>query len=318
MIYPWLQTQWQHLLSQHQQQRLPHALLIEGPAGLGKLALAEDFAALVLCESNGQSACGVCRSCVLLSAGNHPDYFKLQLEEDAKNIKIEAVRELIANLEQHAHQGGYQVAILQAADKLNRAAANALLKTLEEPAGKVLIILVSDQSAALPATLLSRCQKIICRGCDSAETKLWLERNLTKPVASLDWLLQAVDYAPLKAAQLAEANYLLLRDQWLWQLVALKNQELSVLKVVADWTKQDSAILLTSLQLIGLDMLRLSLGVKYEPHSEYSQNLMNLQARLGLAQCLYFLRSVQRTTELAKAANNLNWQMLLENLLLNF
>ena len=317
MIYPWLQTQWQQLLNQYQQKRLPHALLIEGPAGLGKLALAENLAALVLCEQQGTAACGYCRGCVLHAATNHPDYFKLQPEEDAKNIKIEAIRELTNQLSQHSHQSGYQVAILQPAEKMNRAASNALLKTLEEPAGQVLIILVADQSSALPVTILSRCQRLLCSASQSVEAQAWLQRELSAEVQSIELLLQAADYAPLQALKLANLDYLNCRNHLLFQLTALKTGQLNVSKIVADWLKQDIALLLASLQLIVLDLIRLSLNVKqdYLANSDCPEDLLNLQRSGDLQQWIKFLNALQQLKSFSLAANNLNLQMLLENFL---
>ena len=150
ILYPWQKNQWQRLLSQHRQERLPHALLLTGAAGLGKETFARQFAQFLLCKAAGESVCGQCAGCSLILANNHPDLLMIAPEESGKNIKVDQIRDMSATLNQTAQRAGYQVAIISPAEALNRAAANALLKTLEEPSGRVLLLLVSHQPGALP------------------------------------------------------------------------------------------------------------------------------------------------------------------------
>lgn len=319
MIYPWLQSQWQQLLNQHHQKRLPQALLIEGPAGMGKKALAESLAELVLCEKLSDKACGQCRACVLHACGNHPDYYSVEPEEEAKAIKIEQIRHLTAELSQHSHQGGYQVVIINPAEKMNKAAANALLKTLEEPAGKVLIILVSHQSSALPATITSRCQRIICLGLDLPESKKWLEEQLNDK-ESADFLLRAASWAPLRALELSKINYVAVRDQLLAQLIGLKQNQVDLLKVSAEWSKLDMSIFLPSLQMIVMDLVRLSAHAEQNhlTNVDSLKTLLVLQSMGSVNQWLQLLESLQEATTLQAAANNINMQMLLESILVKY
>src|SRR3990167_9344519 len=111
-VYPWQQLQWQQLLSQHQQQRLPQALLLSGQSGLGKKEFALSVANLVLCEKNDTGACGHCRSCRLFQAGNHPDFLHVSPEENSKTVKIDQIRELTVSLNQTSQRKGYQVAMI--------------------------------------------------------------------------------------------------------------------------------------------------------------------------------------------------------------
>jgi DNA polymerase-3 subunit delta' len=107
-------------------------------------------------------------------ARGHPDLSFLGLEEDSRQIRIEQVRELSAELALTAHGGGYKVAIVSPADAMNRFAANALLKTLEEPSARTLLILVVTQPSRLPATVLSRCQRLRVRAPERAQSLAWL------------------------------------------------------------------------------------------------------------------------------------------------
>lgn len=140
------------------QNRLSHAYLLSGIAGIGKTDFAKQFSQLLLCDSHNN--CGQCRGCKQLQAGTHPDFIFIAPEEKNHSIKIDQVRFLSEKLSQTAQYGGYQVVIISPADAMPVQAANALLKTLEEPAGKVLFFLIDNQKSILPATIASRCQKL--------------------------------------------------------------------------------------------------------------------------------------------------------------
>ena len=259
--YPWQLGQWRRLVSQHQQGRLAHALLLSGPAGFGKLEFARRFAEYVLCQSPADSACGQCASCHLLSVNNHPDLFLLTPEEIGKAIKIDAVRELILTLNQTAQRAGYQVAVIAPAEAMNKAAANALLKTLEEPMGKVVLLLVSHQPGQLPATIRSRCQQIQFTYAHNAD--VWLSAQLRDLNSSLaaPVLLKIAEHAPLRALDLAKNNYLTLRDQLLTHLLEHSQGRALLLAPVAGYLQQNLSLWIDAFISIAMDLLRLNLGV---------------------------------------------------------
>ena len=160
--YPWLQPQWQALGERHARDRIGHAYLLSGREGLGKSAFAEAVAQTLLCEAPGStfSPCCGCRSCLLYQAGNHPDVKLLAPEEDRKSIVIDQVRALIEFFTLKSHYGRRKIGIVDPADSMHHAAANALLKILEEPPAEALLLLVAHRPALLPATVLSRCQRL--------------------------------------------------------------------------------------------------------------------------------------------------------------
>ncbi len=317
MIYPWHQKQLKQLRDQLKQERLPHALLFEGPVGMGKLNFAESFSQEVLCEKHRENGCGVCRSCELLAVGNHPDYFRIYPEEESKAIKVQQVRDLIDELSQHSHQGHYQVAIISPADSMNRAASNALLKTLEEPVGKVLIILVTNRMHVLPATVVSRCQKIQFLNPPAEITQSWLSQSLGTR-EGLDFLLSSADQAPLKALELAQANYQELRDQVLSQLIGIKSNEVNAVKLASQWSKLDLDALIKILQSLLMDLIRLNFEVdfKYLFNSDHIQKLLELKDSATLDHWFQVLKELLRVRELFLSSNNVNQQMLLESFLL--
>src|SRR5262245_2302657 len=140
---PWLAAPMTRAREAFARGRLGHAVLIQARAGLASDTLGRWLAALVLCDQPQQAPCGTCPSCVLLAAGNHPDFMPIERQDEATQIKVEQVRELGEALALKSLRGGYKAAVITEADTLNANAANALLKTLEEPHPKTLLVLCS-------------------------------------------------------------------------------------------------------------------------------------------------------------------------------
>jgi len=186
------------LAAAHQAGRMPHALLIHEASGSGGEWLAQWAARLVLCQSATGAPCGACPSCYRAGSAQHPDLLVLQPIEDSRQIRIEQVRELSQELALTAHQGAYKVAIITPADTLNRFAANALLKTLEEPSARTLLMLVVTQPSRLPATILSRCQRVRLKAPERKEAVAWLEAS--KGAGDWNVVLDILGDAPMLAA----------------------------------------------------------------------------------------------------------------------
>ena len=194
----WLGAEIASLRGAYAARRLPHAILIHEAPGSGGEWLAGWAARLVLCSHPGEAPCERCASCQRAAQGHHPDLARVQPVEASTQIRIEQVRELSAELALTAHQGGYKVGILSPADTLNRFAANALLKTLEEPPQGTLLLLVATQPSRLPATILSRCQKVRVRAPQPAEAIAWLEA--TRGPGDWGSVLAVLGTAPMLAA----------------------------------------------------------------------------------------------------------------------
>lgn len=190
-LQPWLSPAWNVLASRIRRAELPHALLICGPRGLGKRALAERLVASALCEARSEDgfACTRCRACQLLTAGSHPDRVQVSLEtrDDGKlrsEIVFEQIRILSQRLALSSQFGGLQIAIIDPADCMNPNAANALLKTLEEPSSRTVIILVADEPSRLPATIRSRCHRFDIKPPATESACAWLvEKGLDADIA---------------------------------------------------------------------------------------------------------------------------------------
>jgi len=204
-VYPWLSGHWSFFLQRLELDKLAHAVMIEGPAGCGKQALANAMAAKLLCRENRTQACGSCRSCQLLAGAAHPDYFELEPDEDSEVIKVDQVRALIAKLNLTTSISERKLAYIHPAEAMNAAAANALLKSLEEPAGNTILILVSNNPGKLPVTIRSRCQAISVDQPDSRLVLEWLGKNTDKSAALVEAALQAAGGSPLRAAHYLES-----------------------------------------------------------------------------------------------------------------
>lgn len=220
--HPWNLDLWRGLT--RERARLPHAMLLQGPIGTGKRQFAADLAKWLLCEHPGPAgACGHCRSCGWFEQGAHPDFRLVEpgAESDAdnaegkkggKHITINEIRGLSDFFGLVSHQGGWRVVVIQPAELLNAAAANALLKTLEEPPERVLIVLVAHQPRRLLATVRSRCRKVVMALPDSRQARAWLADQGMQ--AHMD-VLDEVGGAPLLALEYAEPERLERRRRFL-------------------------------------------------------------------------------------------------------
>ena len=167
--------------------RLPHGLVFAGPVGVGKATTARALAGLFLCENPKQDTpCGRCESCRVFDAGNHPDYHVIyrqliRLEKEkakARDLPVDVVRDfLIAPASRKPVLGKGKVFLVEEAEAMNPTAQNALLKTLEEPYGRTLIVLLTDQPAALLPTIRSRCQMIPFAALPEATARKELEKR---------------------------------------------------------------------------------------------------------------------------------------------
>lgn len=217
--FPWQRALWAEWLRLLQADRLPHAVLLSGLAGLGKRHLAEAFAQALLCSGTPETRpCGRCKACRLLEAGSHPDLRIVEPEEAGKAIRIDQIRGLVNFLGETAQQGGWKCVIIQPAEAMNSHAANALLKSLEEPPGQTLIILVSSAPSQLMATLRSRCRQLQVLPPTRDEALAWLEPRVGSRAAEL---LDYAHGAPCAALAAGEEDRLGSRGEILEALLTL-------------------------------------------------------------------------------------------------
>lgn len=247
-LAPWQQRVLGPALASLAEGRLGHALLLAGPEQLGKLDIATRLAQRLLCATPGDDglACGRCRGCHFFAAGTHPDHLAVGLAVNEKTgklrseIVVEQMRELGAWFALTPQLGGAQVAVVAPAHLLNTAAANALLKTLEEPAPGRYLLLVTDQPGRLPATIRSRCQRLLFRLPAREEAEAWLAARGAGPQAATK-ALDAARGHPGLAWQWLQDDGLALRKTVLAGLDALAQARTSPVDLAQDWLGDERA-----------------------------------------------------------------------------
>lgn len=323
-IYSWNYSLWLQLIKQVG--KLPHALLLSGPTGIGKLELAHALSQFLLCSNrhNTLQACGTCSSCHWFEANTHPDFKELTLEQDASEdienqskkkgkktqISVGQIRELGDFLSLSSHQSqGLKIALIQPADALSHASANALLKMLEEPPRDVIFILVTHQIHRLLPTIRSRCHRLNMLLPKNEDAVLWLE---TQGIKSAQHKLHYYGGAPL----------LVLRDEALgnelqniWHQLAL-GAKMNIFSLASDFLNFSSEIALSVLQKWIYDLLASKLLNEIRYHADLAATLAHL-ARLADEKKLLSLQ-IDCTSAKMSASHPLNWELQLEGLLLKY
>ncbi len=242
--YPWHASLWDSFNQNIERGRLAHALMLSGPQGIGKERLATALAQRLLCTAEmSRYACGSCKSCQLMIAGNHPDLSILEPEDEGKKILIEPVRKLCTLLSKTAQQGGWKVAIIMPAEAMNISASNALLKSLEEPQGKTLLVLVCHRPGMVSATIRSRCQKTNLALPDPEIAAQWLgdiTGNLEQSAASL----KVASGRPLLALKYLQSDSLEERQQFERIVDKLRLGDMSALDAAHQCQKQNADLML--------------------------------------------------------------------------
>lgn len=311
---PWLQPQIEQLRRARAAGRFPTALLIHDRRGAGGLWLARFAAQLALCRES-DAPCGRCRDCRRFLAGQHPDFIDVEPLEDSKYIRIEQIRALIEELSLTAHGGGATVAILHPADTLYFNATHALLKTLEEPRAGVTLILVTSVPSLLPATILSRCQKLRIPVPSRTQSLAFLERQGAGPWGAV---LDAIGEAPFEARQLDPAEVAGLAAETFAALRELISGRGEPSALAERWARGEQFELrLTCIETwltacidcaagAGAQLRELRTGA-HLPESSWD---MNIAALLRLLDAVYELRAFRLTSiNRAVAIEQLLWQL---------
>ncbi|MBK6348913.1 MAG: DNA polymerase III subunit delta' [Proteobacteria bacterium] len=232
-LLPWHEFACDKLTAAVASQRLSHGLLLQGPAGVGKERFASALAAALFCTGRGERlvACGECAECLLSKAGTHPDLHRLRIPDDRKSIGVDQVREVCEQLSMTSMRRGYRVAVIAPAEKMTPSAQNALLKTLEEPSPRTVLVLVTARPSALLPTLRSRCQRIEVARPENSLALCWLTETLGSVPPSR--LLVVAGGSPLKALALAP-HFAGLEEQMAGLLEAFLDGRIEVTRAAAD------------------------------------------------------------------------------------
>ncbi len=216
-LYPWQQGVWKQWTVLLEQQRLHHAVLFIAPKGSGRDQLTNMLSDALLCQNTPSDPCGICHGCQLRQAGTHPDYHRIEPAEAGKKISVDAIRQANRWAMETSQLGGVRVIEIRQADALGEAAANALLKTLEEPPSGCYYLLTADRTDSVLPTILSRCSHWRQREIAEQEIHQWLsEQTFFAP----EDLLRIYRQSPLVILKLAEGGNLQGHDQVIAALTA--------------------------------------------------------------------------------------------------
>ncbi|MEO7743054.1 MAG: DNA polymerase III subunit delta' [Usitatibacter sp.] len=331
---PWHRAVLQKLLADRS--HFPHALLIHGPSGTGKAEFARALAASALCEApQAGLACGACPSCHWFSQGNHPDFREIvpeaiadeegdvpeaaagQVEgakaEKARSllIKIDQIRALADFVSLTTHRAGFRVLVMRPAEAMQPAAANALLKTLEEPAPATIIALVSDRPARLLATIRSRCRKLALPMPPRDVALAWLR---AQGIANAESALAIAGGAPLLAVELAQPEEEILRRRLVGELARPGGADPLAFATAIDRNSVERTIhwMQTWIQ----DLVRVKMGGEVRHHAEHLAAL-HAKAKSAEVEALFaFDRELASARSLA--AHPLNPRLVTEHLLMAY
>ena len=239
-VYPWQKNVWDALTGRFP--KMGHGLLFYGKKGCGKDAFAQYFLTWILCQNRQlkNQPCGECGSCQWLKSDTHPNYVHITTDEENKKqnakIKIDKIRDLQPFVQQTVD--GWRVVVIEPAEALNTASANALLKTLEEPGDRTVIILLAEHYLKLPATIRSRLQHFALDRISAEQAEAYLQQNLPDADLQMQQLLMNLsNQMPLQAIELARSEWINLRQDFVndWQkLVKQKNMPMAI---ATKWNK---------------------------------------------------------------------------------
>lgn len=310
-IFPWQTALWISLIERYQKSRLPHAFLFEGNKGIGKTHFAHTFAALLLCQmTDRENACGECRSCDLLKTELHPDLTDIKPEGLSQTIKIDQIRSLNEYIVKTAHFRGYRVVIISSADKMNQAASNALLKTLEEPPPQVVFILLTDSPHRISPTIRSRCEKITFPQPNADQVKTWLTEKVTAASTqnySIEFLLRLAQQSPLEAFAFIENDDLAWRDKLITDFEAVISKKLNPLSLSERYKTLPLAKLFFWATTFVTDLIRLKTGANDRlMHVDQIDLLTSMNTQFTVADLYSYLDTLYTLTNQVARGLNLN------------
>jgi DNA polymerase-3 subunit delta' len=325
MEYPWHKTAFESVLARRAQ--LPHAFLLRGARGIGKLAFAEALAAALLCEKPARNgaACGGCASCGWMGQGSHPDFRRLEPEsmaarEEAEQaadkkekastqISVEQARSLADFINVTSHRGGNKAILIHPAEALNVNAANALLKGLEEPPPHTYFLLVAHRWNQLLPTIRSRCQDLVLPPPSLEESRAWLKKQgLSNP----ELALAQSGNTPLLALEFDDDYWSQRKDF----LKSISGTDIDALALAERLRDQRPALVVGWLQKWAFDLVsqRASGAVRYNP--DFAAAIANIAGRINPVDAVRFQRHVVRLQRIV--AHPLNARLFFEQLLLTY
>lgn len=325
MIYPWQQSVWESITTSFLENKLSHAVLFSGIEGLGKSALVMTLVRFMLCEKrhNQQAFCvddSPCHACRLIQTNVHPNVYCVAPEKAGQAIKIDHIRDAIEFVSQSAYMGQYQCVVIESAQQLNVFAANALLKTLEEPPENVFFFLIASERSRLPATVLSRVMQVQMPTPAMSDSLAWLSQHAKKFSDEERMLaLKIALGAPLKALAGLTSGEWKVRAQFSDTMRTLHENPARFADSVLALDGMEMPILLDFFLSWAMDLIKIKCGMTESfldnPESVVTlQSLANQQSLHHLDCALHRLIAIRRD---AVTGIHLNKTLSLEVMLMN-
>ena len=245
MILPWHESSAQQLTRRISENVMHHAVLFSAPKGSGKRMFADTLAHYLLCQNRSASSpCGQCQACALYAAGSHPDLYQISSE---KQVGVDQIRDAIGKLSSTAHMSGAKVLIIEDAHRMTESAANALLKTLEEPTPNTYIVLLCDTLESVLPTILSRCEKIRLPIPMLSDTQSWLA---TKGIQLPAHFIKMYGNAPLQIEQRESEQGHLTLNSFFEGLSSLKAKETLSHQLADSWQEHTNDVVDWMMELV--------------------------------------------------------------------
>ena len=312
-VYPWHKEIYERLLKA--KPGLPHALLLKGRRGIGKLDFARQLARSLLCESplEDGSACLSCTACCWFDHDIHPDFRRIEPETDengkkAGQIAIDKIRSLSSFMGMTTHRNGYRIILIHPADAMNAHSANALLKTLEEPQGKTLFILVTHKLQQLLPTILSRCRTVSMPFPKPNEAQAWLlEKGVPDPIP----FLAESGYAPLSALELVSEDHASV-ERFLKEIGSSSDP----VSIAEAFQKTDLSMILSWLQKWCHDLASQAYAGKIRYFPGLSDRIIEISGKADKIELMRFQRKLGHAQRIS--THPVNARLFLEELILTY
>jgi DNA polymerase III subunit delta' len=317
-LLPWQQKDWHFLNSYIEQERIPQALLITGTSGMGKQKLAIQFASALLCaqpQDNGL-CCGLCHSCQLINAETHPDLISIKPDEDKKSISINQIRHVVADTYLKPQFETHRVIVINPADVMTASAVNSFLKCLEEPTERTVFILITNKPYKLPATIISRCQKLSVTLPDKDKLHDWLTRQGI--YTNQETLLNLLRASILTIPQLSNPDYLKLRTECFNDWLKIANHTNHPAIIAEKWQKLPEADLINWLISWLTDVVKCAFHINPVQicNQDFVKHLQELSQQLEL-KGLYRLYGLLLNHR-QQLGTQINFQIMLEEILVQW
>ncbi|OOH90769.1 DNA polymerase III subunit delta' [Pasteurellaceae bacterium 15-036681] len=317
-FYPWHTHTYTQLTESFLNGRGHHALLFRTEVGLGTSELIRHFAHWLFCQNQqGEQACGQCKSCLLWQSGNHPDFHLIE-SIDNKDIGVEQIRDMTTKLQNFAQQGGNSVVYIHQAERMTEAAANALLKNLEEPHQNVYFLLEAPLQSAMLATIQSRCQSWLIHAPDFSLAYQWLQQQFPHlELSELETALRLCHNRPLICKTFLENDRLQNRKNFLrtfWQFY--KNRDVFLLFSTFDKEKEQALEQLEWLDSFFNDALKAKMDIAIGWVNPDLQNgIIPFSQSLSSQALLKGHQIIQQTQRDLVEVNAVNQELMLLNCL---